>query len=45
MDRDVLLGRFSLGGGLRFVPIDVLDRSEELVKVLEQIVAVAFVRH
>ena len=44
-DGDVLLaGRFGgRRGFLRLVPLDVLDRGEELVEILEQVVALVLV--
>jgi hypothetical protein len=44
-DGDMLLARRPGGrrGFLRLVPFDVLDRSEELVEILEQIVALVLV--
>jgi hypothetical protein len=43
MDLDVRRGRCPLGLALGLVPVDVFDRSEELVQILEEVLAVALV--
>jgi hypothetical protein len=42
-DLDVRCGRGPLGLALGLVPVDVLDRSEELIQILEEVLAVALV--